>query len=141
MQAALERNEPSITFPLLHVLPGLGNTTMAHIIAAEMNWQQWSPPDPHSNGQPIWWGIPVNLRPGTILFIDEIYRLPRIVRSTLPVYWEDGIDFRIEPGPHAVSVRLELARFTVVGATTRAGLLTGLPGTGSACPPPRVLRG
>ncbi len=125
VQAALERNEP-LDHILLHGPPGLGKTTMAHIIAAEMNCEIVVTSGPALERAADLVGILTNLRPGTILFIDEIHRLPRIVEEYLYPGMEDfGIDFVIEPGPHARSVRLELARFTVVGATTRAGLLTG----------------
>ncbi len=125
VQAALERREP-LDHILLHGPPGLGKTTMAHVIAGEMNCEIVVTSGPALERAADLVGILTNLRPGTILFIDEIHRLPRIVEEYLYPGMEDfGIDFVIDPGPHARSVRLELARFTVIGATTRAGLLTG----------------
>lgn len=125
VQAALERNEP-LDHILLHGPPGLGKTTLAHVIATEMNTEIVVTSGPALERAADLVGILTNLRQGTILFIDEIHRLPRIVEEYLYPGMEDfSIDFIIEPGPHARSVRLELNRFTVVGATTRAGLLTG----------------
>ena len=125
VQAARERNEP-LDHILLHGPPGLGKTTMAHVIAAEMDCEIVVTSGPALERAADLVGILTNLRQGTVLFIDEIHRLPRIVEEYLYPGMEDfGIDFIIEPGPHARSVRLELSRFTVVGATTRAGLLTG----------------
>jgi Holliday junction DNA helicase RuvB len=125
VQAALERGEP-LDHILLHGPPGLGKTTLAHVIAAEMGAEIVITSGPALERAADLVGILTNLRQGAVLFIDEIHRLPRIVEEYLYPGMEDfGIDFVIEPGPHARSVRLELARFTVVGATTRAGLLTG----------------
>ncbi len=125
VQAALERNEP-LDHILLHGPPGLGKTTLAHVIAAEMGTEIVVTSGPALERAADLVGILTNLRHGAVLFIDEIHRLPRIVEEYLYPGMEDfGIDFVIDPGPHARSVRLELARFTVVGATTRAGLLTG----------------
>ncbi len=125
VQAALERNEP-LDHILMHGPPGLGKTTLAHVIAAEMGAEIVVTSGPALERAADLVGILTNLRQGAVLFIDEIHRLPRIVEEYLYPGMEDfGIDFVIEPGPHARSVRLELARFTVVGATTRAGLITG----------------
>jgi Holliday junction DNA helicase RuvB len=122
--AAQERREP-----LEHVLfygpPGLGKTTLAHIIAAEMrsNIVSTSGPALERVGDLV--GILTNLKEGDVLFIDEIHRLPRVVEEYLYSAMEDfRITFTIDRGPYAKVIPLNLNRFTLVGATTRAGHLT-----------------
>lgn len=124
LEAAQGRNEP-----LEHVLfygpPGLGKTTLAHIIAAEMqsNIVSTSGPALERPGDLV--GILTNLKEGDVLFIDEIHRLPRVVEESLYPAMEDfRITFTIDRGPYAKVIPLDLKRFTLVGATTRAGHLT-----------------
>ncbi len=125
IRAARERGEP-----LEHILfsgpPGLGKTTLAHVIAEEMESSIVTSSGPSLERAADLVGILTNLKAGEVLFIDEIHRLPRVVEEYLYPAMEDfQIDFVLDPGPHARTVRLSLARFTIVGATTRAGLLTG----------------
>ncbi len=125
IQAALERSEP-LDHLLFHGPPGLGKTTLAHVIAHEMGADIVTTSGPALERSVDLMGILTNLKNGDVLFIDEIHRLPRIVEEHLyPAMEEFRIDFIIDPGPHARTVRLELARYTIIGATTRAGLITG----------------
>lgn len=112
-----------------HVLifgpPGLGKTTLAHIIANEMqvNLRQTSGPVLERPGDLV--ALLTNLEPGDVLFIDEIHRLSPVVEEVLYPAMEDyQIDIMIGEGPAARSIKLDLPKFTLVGATTRAGLLT-----------------
>lgn len=122
--AAKRRGEP-----LDHILfqspPGLGKTTLAHIIATEMGVQivTSSGPAIEKGGDLI--SILTHLEKGDVLFIDEIHRLPKVVEEFLYPAMEDFcIDFIFDKGAHARSHRYRLERFTLVGATTRAGLLS-----------------
>jgi Holliday junction DNA helicase RuvB len=125
VQAARERGEP-IDHLLFHGPPGLGKTTLAHVIAAEMEADIVCTSGPALERPADLVGILTNLKRGDILFIDEIHRLPRIVEEYIYPAMEDfEIDMVIDPGPHARTLKLELNRFTIVGATTRAGLITG----------------
>jgi Holliday junction DNA helicase RuvB len=125
IRAARERGEP-LEHILFHGPPGLGKTTLAHVIAAEMEATIVTTSGPALERAADLVGILTNLKNGDVLFIDEIHRLPRVVEEYLYPAMEDfAIDFVLDPGPHARTVRLSLARFTVAGATTRAGLLTG----------------
>lgn len=124
IKAAKERKEP-----LDHVLlcgpPGLGKTTLAHIIANEMgvNVRVTSGPAIERPGDLA--SILTNLAQDDVLFIDEIHRLNRSVEEILYPAMEDfALDIIIGKGPSARSIRLDLSRFTLIGATTRAGLLT-----------------
>ncbi len=124
IEAACKRGEP-LDHVLLYGPPGLGKTTLAHIIAREMggNIQITSGPAIERPGDLA--AILTNLGPGDILFIDEIHRLSRIVEEILYPGMEDyALDIVIGKGPGARSLRLNLPRFTLVGATTRAGQLT-----------------
>ena len=115
--------------PLDHVLfygpPGLGKTTLAHVLANEMgvNIKVTSGPAIERAGDLA--AILTNLRAGDILFIDEVHRLGRVVEEVLYPAMEDfALDIVIGKGPSARSIRLKLPRFTVIGATTRLALLT-----------------
>ncbi|SVD64601.1 uncharacterized protein METZ01_LOCUS417455, partial [marine metagenome] len=112
-----------------HVLfygpPGLGKTTLANIIASEMeaNIKSTSGPVIEKSGDLA--AILTNLKKGDILFIDEIHRLSNVIEEVLYAAMEDyKLDIMIGQGPSARSIKLELPQFTLVGATTRAGLLT-----------------
>jgi Holliday junction DNA helicase RuvB len=124
IEASLQRREP-IDHVLLHGPPGLGKTTLAHIIANEMggNLTVTSGPALEKGGDLI--GMLTHLESSDILFIDEIHRIPKAVEEFLYPAMEDfAIDFVFDKGVHARSHRFQLKRFTLVGATTRVGLLS-----------------
>jgi Holliday junction DNA helicase RuvB len=126
MLSAARRRGQAVDHVLLAGPPGLGKTSLAGIIAAEMEarFQPTSGPALERAGDLA--AILTNLDDGDVLFIDEVHRLPRPVEEVLYPAMEDfQLDIVIGKGPSARSIRLDLPRFTLVGATTRTGLITG----------------
>lgn len=124
-EAARQRQEP-MEHVLLHGPPGLGKTTLAHVIANELSAQVHG-----TNGAALTkgadlMGILTKLNRGDVLFIDEIHRLPAVVEELLYSAMEDfRVDITLDAGMHARTITMPLPPFTLVGATTRLGLLTG----------------
>ncbi len=124
IQAAKKRNEP-LDHCLLHGHPGLGKTTLAHIIARELGVGIRCTSGPVIERPGDLAAILTNLQPGEVLFIDEIHRLSPSVEEILYPAMEDfQLDLIIGQGPSARTIKIDLPRFTMVGATTRAGLLS-----------------
>jgi len=124
IRAARGRRE-TLDHLILSGLPGLGKTTLAGIVAREMeaHFHETSGPAVHRPADLV--GILTNLEPGDFLFIDEVHRLPRPVEEVLYGAMEDFVvDVVLDQGPAARSLRLKMPRFTLIGATTREGLLS-----------------
>ncbi len=124
MQAAKKRKEP-LEHILLSGPPGLGKTTLAHIITHEMSGKIVATSGPAIERAGDLIGILTNLSHGDTLFIDEIHRLSKVVEEFIyPAMENYQIDFVIDKGPYAKTIKFNLKHFTLIGATTRAGLLT-----------------
>ena len=124
IQAAKERGDPH-EHTLFYGPPGLGKTTLAHILSSEMGTRLVATSGPALVRSGDLMGILTNLKAGDVLFIDEIHRLPTIVEEFIYPAMEDfRVDFIVDSGPYAKTINIELKPFTLVGATTRAGLLS-----------------
>src|SRR5262249_31294259 len=123
--AAAKQRRGCIDHVLLNGPPGLGKTTFGHIIAKAMGAGLKSTSGPTIEKGADLEGLLTNLEEGDVLFIDEIHRLQKTIEEYLYPAMEDfKLDIIIDQGPNARSVRLNLPRFTLIGATTRSGLLT-----------------
>ncbi|RME30208.1 MAG: Holliday junction branch migration DNA helicase RuvB [Candidatus Zixiibacteriota bacterium] len=124
IEAARGRGEP-VEHVLLYGPPGLGKTTLAHIIAAEMDSRIIATSGPALQRTGDLMGILTNLNEGDVLFIDEIHRLSPVIEEFIYPAMEDfKVDFVVDKGPFAKVINIPLKRFTLVGATTRAGMLS-----------------
>ena len=124
VSAAKQRNEP-LDHTLIFGPPGLGKTTLANILASEMSVSLKTTSGPILEKAGDLAALLTNLQPGDVLFIDEIHRLsPQIEEILYPAMEDYQLDIMIGEGPAARSIKLDIPAFTLVGATTRAGLLT-----------------
>jgi holliday junction DNA helicase RuvB len=124
LTAARQRSDP-MEHTLLHGPPGLGKTTIAHVIANEMQAHLKVSSGPALTRPGDLMGIMTNLQKGDVLFIDEIHRLPAVVEEFIYPAMEDfKVDFTVDSGMHAKTINIPLQPFTLIGATTRAGLIT-----------------
>jgi len=124
IEAACRRRE-ALDHVLLYGPPGLGKTTLAHIISKEMGVRLYPTSGPAIERAGDMAAVLTNLEPDGVLFVDEIHRLPRVVEEILYPALEDfNLDIMIGKGPGARSLRIDLPPFTLVGATTRAGLIS-----------------
>jgi len=125
LQAVKERNEP-MEHVLLHGPPGLGKTTLAHVIANEMHAHLTVTSGPALTKPGDLVGFLTKLQRGDVLFIDEVHRMPIALEEYLYSAMEDfKIDVTVDQGMHAKTITLPLQPFTLIGATTRAGLISG----------------
>lgn len=123
--AATKRRQESLEHVLVHGAPGLGKTTLAHVIAKELGCGIRITSGPALERAGDLAAILTNLQPGDILFIDEVHRLPKIIEEVLYPAMEDYcLDLVLGKGPAARTVRLDLPKFTLVAATTRAALIS-----------------
>lgn len=124
LEAAKKRKEP-LEHILLSGPPGLGKTTLAHIVAHEMRCKITATSGPAIERAGDLIGILTNLEQGDILFIDEIHRLSKVVEEFVyPAMENFNIDFVVDKGPYAKTIKFSLKKFTLIGATTRSGLLS-----------------
>ena len=124
LEAVKQRKDP-MEHVLLHGPPGLGKTTLAHIIATEMGSRLYTTSGPALSKAGDLVGTLTKMEAGDILFIDEIHRLPAAVEEYIYPAMEDfKVDFTVDSGMHAKVITVGLKPFTLIGATTRAGLLT-----------------
>src|SRR5919197_1107412 len=124
LEAARQRRDPPDQL-LLSGPPGLGKTTLAHIVAAEMGGRGISTSAPALDRAADLVGMLTRLDEGDVFFIDEIHRMPRVVEEYIYPAMEDfKVDFVLDKGPYAEAVRIPVKPFTLVGATTRKGLLS-----------------
>ena len=122
---AVQQRGDAMEHVLLHGPPGLGKTTLAHVIATEMGSRLYTTSGPALSKAGDLIGTLTKMGEGDVLFIDEIHRLPAAVEEYIYPAMEDfKVDFTVDSGMHAKVITIGLKPFTLIGATTRAGLLT-----------------